>query len=511
MGFQEGFRIPFEGVRESRNSKNLKSIFGLEEVVKQKIEKEIKEGRVAGPFSEPPLPNLRISPLGIVPKKVPGEYRLIHHLSYPHGDSVNDGIRDELASVHYASFDDAVAMVASCGKSALMGKCDIKSAFRLLPIHPDDFNLLGFSFQGSIYVDMALPMGCSISCAAFEKFSTFLEWVFCQRANTRNVVHYLDDFLFAGRQGTGQCQFYMNTFHDLAAELGVPLAVEKTEGPVAELSFLGIRIDTVRELCELPRDKVQELTRLVRQACGRRSLTLREWQVLLGHLNFACRVIAPGRAFTRRLCDSLRGVTSPHHRIRVTGKIKADLCMWQNFLIDFNGISFWRQTRLLEASLQISSDASGSVGFGVYFQGRWCAQRWPSSWFESGLTRDLTFLEFFPLVVAVNLWPADLQNQVVKFWCDNQAVVQVVNKLTSRSHMVMRLVRAFVLQCLRFNILFVAEHIPGVQNNIADALSRFQEQRFRELAPRAHRDPEAMPEDLWSLGERKPSVPLRLH
>lgn len=52
-----------------------------------------------GPFDEPLLPTLRISPLGIVPKKAAGKYRLIHHLSYLHGESVNDGIPGELCSV----------------------------------------------------------------------------------------------------------------------------------------------------------------------------------------------------------------------------------------------------------------------------------------------------------------------------------------------------------------------------------------------------------------------------
>lgn len=85
-------------------------------------------------------------------KKAPGEYRLIHHLSYPRGSSVNEGIP---VSVHYASFDSAVAMVARCGRGALLGKCDIKSAFRRMPIHPTNFDRLGFQFGGSIFIDMA--------------------------------------------------------------------------------------------------------------------------------------------------------------------------------------------------------------------------------------------------------------------------------------------------------------------------------------------------------------------
>ena len=66
------------------------------------INKEVREGRVMRPFEELPIANLRVSPLGLVSKKVPGEFCLIHHLSFPEGTSVNDAIPPELCSVRYA-------------------------------------------------------------------------------------------------------------------------------------------------------------------------------------------------------------------------------------------------------------------------------------------------------------------------------------------------------------------------------------------------------------------------
>ena len=49
--------------------------------------------------------------------------------------------------VAYDSIDSIVALVKSFGKGALMAKTDIKDTFRLLPFHPDDYNLLGFSLE----------------------------------------------------------------------------------------------------------------------------------------------------------------------------------------------------------------------------------------------------------------------------------------------------------------------------------------------------------------------------
>ena len=76
-----------------------------------------------------------------------------------------------------------------------------KSAFRLLPVHPNDFDLLGFSINGDLYYDKCMPMGCSISCVTFERFSTFLRGELLAHV----TLHYLDDFLFVGRLDSLEC------------------------------------------------------------------------------------------------------------------------------------------------------------------------------------------------------------------------------------------------------------------------------------------------------------------
>ena len=76
---------------------------------------------------------------------------------------------------------------------------DIKSAFRLLPVYPGDFNLLGFKIYSDYFIDKCMPMSCSISCSTFEKCSTFLHWLTTKESNSENLDHYLDDFFFAER------------------------------------------------------------------------------------------------------------------------------------------------------------------------------------------------------------------------------------------------------------------------------------------------------------------------
>ena len=132
-GFLHGFYIQYSGPRAPRDAKNLKSTILNPELSRSKITKEISAGRVAGPFGSRPLPNLMVSPIGLVPKKTPGEYRMIHHLSYPPGESVNDFIDPALCSVQYTSFDEAVKLVQEFGQNCSLFKTDIRNAYRLIP------------------------------------------------------------------------------------------------------------------------------------------------------------------------------------------------------------------------------------------------------------------------------------------------------------------------------------------------------------------------------------------
>lgn len=75
--------------------------------------------RLAGPFSSPPFSVFRISPLVLVPKKVEGEFRLLHHLSFPEGSSLNDGISPDHTSVSYATVEDAICRIKTVGLVAL--------------------------------------------------------------------------------------------------------------------------------------------------------------------------------------------------------------------------------------------------------------------------------------------------------------------------------------------------------------------------------------------------------
>ena len=122
-------------------------------------------------------------------------------------------------------------MTVNMGRWAWLAKADIKAAFWLLSVSPHDYELLGFSFEVAFTMIMCLP----ISCALSEKFSTFLEFRTRFMDQSCSVTHYLDDFLFVD-QSQSSCSALLNNFTALCAELGVPLAHEKTEGPTQTIT-----------------------------------------------------------------------------------------------------------------------------------------------------------------------------------------------------------------------------------------------------------------------------------
>ena len=98
----------------------------------------------------------------------------------------------------------------------------------------------------------------------------------------------------------------MQVFRDCMADLGVPLAEEKTEGPTEVLCFLGLELDSIHMVVRIPRDKIVELIEKIEMVLQREKVTLRQMQSLIGSLNFCCRAIVPGRPFCRRFIKKVQ-------------------------------------------------------------------------------------------------------------------------------------------------------------------------------------------------------------
>jgi hypothetical protein len=73
-------------------------------------------------------------------------------------------IPQENSTVKYDGIDTVIQLVKQFGRHCKLSKCDFEDAFRIIPIHPSDYYLLGFTWNNYFYFDRCLPMGASSSC-----------------------------------------------------------------------------------------------------------------------------------------------------------------------------------------------------------------------------------------------------------------------------------------------------------------------------------------------------------
>jgi hypothetical protein len=154
----------------------------------------VQLGRMIGPFmpNDSPLPRTRISPLNIVPKKE--SWRLINDLSSPHLNSVNDGIYH--MPTKWQLIHHALQLMSGMGRGCHLAKMDVKSAYRLLPIHPTDWHLFGCVIENLLFIDTYMPFGGRSSGYIWERYAQAMQWILQHKYGIPPTSRWVDDFLF---------------------------------------------------------------------------------------------------------------------------------------------------------------------------------------------------------------------------------------------------------------------------------------------------------------------------
>ena len=404
-------------------------------------------------------------------------------ISFPYGASINDFIDPDSCRTAYQPFEKAVQMVASQGTGCFMAKADIKSAFRNIPMARADLHLLGIKFKGKYFVDTCLPFGASISCAIFESVASLIHWITEQRTH-HEFTHYLDDF-FTAHFLKFFCHNLLQSFQEVCEEIQMPLAPEKLVLPCQSIQFLGLGMDSLLMIIQVPKDKQLNILIIVKQVLLDRKSTVRNLQSLAGKFNFISKAIPYSRSFIRSLYDATKQ-RPQHHRIDITGTLLKDLRLWNKILTQFPG---WAPIILDSDRFQnpiiVYTDAAKhkDLGWGSYeTNGRWSQGQWNID-FLNTFDPSIDFLELYAIVVSVFHFAKESRNRSIICYSDNTPAVQAINKFSSPSHQLMLLIRPLALLCMNFNVTVKAKYIPGPLNKVADALSRFQMQQFQRLLP----------------------------
>ena len=145
----------------------------------------------------------------------------------------------------------------------------------------------------------------------------------------------------------------------------------------------------------------------------------------------------------------------------------------------------------------MSSDTAGALDYGAIFDGHWFS----GSWSESQCPLSIAYKELFPIIVAAHVWGSQWAARWIEFLSDNESVVAVLKSGTSKDRNLVVLLRYLTQLAVRHSFSFTASSVRGKDNPVAEAISRFQFQRFRQLAPLADAERTAVPPALLAVSQ----------
>ena len=163
------------------------------------------------------------------------------------------------------------------GEGCIFSQTDIKEAYRIVPVHPDDQRLLWVTWENHIFSDTMLPFGLRSAPKIFNAIADAAQWI-VQRQTISHLIHYFDDYaLVASSENSASDQkrlLTLMTFEDL----GIPLESQKLVGPSQIMEFLGIEVDSITMQLRLPQDKLERLISLVSEVVAMKSITRKQLQ-----------------------------------------------------------------------------------------------------------------------------------------------------------------------------------------------------------------------------------------
>ena len=550
-GFRCGFNLEVShDLVESRGVlPNHQSSLLAEPQIDEQLALEVRLGRMIGPFAKPPSGSLwrgwSVAPLGAVIKDT-GKARIITDLSAG-ADSVNERIPEEAGVTAYPSFLDVARMLYSAESDhpggVRLSICDVESAFRNLPICPDDYRHLIFQWKGGFYVDTRLVFGVRTGPSIYNRFGAAVQFLLEKRLNVK-IIRMLDDHLFVDtREDAG-----LDGALVLMAALGVPVATKKTVRGVRAALFLGywwsldaLSVSVSRERWVKLLACIDGLTTV--GAATPAWVSAETLRVLLGKLQWASAAVPYGRVHINSLYHALtdadaNSITPREARSRSIwlGSVQlADIAWWRARCGDgaipdrIPCVSMGDLVSPPPPDIVCHTDASGAF-LGAW----WCkssgGKEGTTQWLQLEvpplctiqatfvleryvhapleLTVSSAWLECAAALAAVSAWAAGpWRGKRVQLWTDNAALQCAWSSGASGSAVVAAYLRAMSGWCHEFNVHLNVGWIAGSSNVIADRISRGQahaannELVARKIAPlEQHTSRSPMGRLLWCAG-----------
>ncbi|KAF6753313.1 hypothetical protein DFP72DRAFT_1171100 [Ephemerocybe angulata] len=379
----------------------------------------------------------------------------------------------------------------------ILWKADVREAYRLIPMHPFWQVKQVEHVDGLNYVNRCNVFGGTASQILFIAFMALVNWIAVCVFAISAISEYSDDhFGVALEDDVEWYEPYQKTLPAPQAQLlrvwdrlGVPHK-ESKQISGNPLTIIGISVDTTTMTLSLPDDAKSDLLQELDLWCdeagqlARKGATLKRWQQLAGWLNWAFNVFPLLRPCLANVYAKMRGKSVPSAKIRINNAVRCDLSWARDHLRSASGVhllecAHWDPHE--DADLTVFCDAS-LEGMGFWIRGLNLGFYAPTIDTQGEefifLHESLCVLSALRHIDSHDYFPSH-----TTVYSDNTNTVDIYNtlKASPRINPILKAASDVALEsCSDFKVLF---SIPGVDNQIADALSRFDFDRARAIAP----------------------------
>ncbi|KAL0165643.1 hypothetical protein M9458_037487, partial [Cirrhinus mrigala] len=340
---------------------------------------------------------------------------------------------------------------------------DLKDAYFHVSILPQHRKFLRFAFRGEAYQYRVLPFGLALSPRTFTKC------VDASLAPLRlqgiRILNYIDDWLILAQSEMVAVRHRDVVLAHMKA-LGLRLNAKKSVlSPLQRTTYLGVVWDSTTMQARLSPARIESILTAVKRVKEGRSLTVKQFQQLLGLMAAASNVIPFGLLYMRLLQwwlktkgFSPRG--NPLRMIRVTRRCLRALDMWRKPWFLSQGPVLGAPCRRVTLATDASLTGWGAVISGHPARGR-------------QLTWHINCLEMLAVFRALKHFLPDLRDRHVLVRTDNTSVVSYINHQGGlRSRPLYKLAHQILVWSQDKLLSLRAVYVPGHLNLGADILSR---------------------------------------
>jgi len=514
LGFENPFNLPMnqKSIKEDEYETVAKT------AIANNLAKELETGRILPVDKKPP----NMIPLIAIDKKTGGrvfltteKVRVCRHGSSSTANtwSINELTPEQNYSVTLPYTKQFCEMILKAGRHCYLFKTDLADAFRQLGINKSQWKYIGYEFLNKYMIDTRDIYGTKSGSKHTQEFGELIIACFMnsiqsqiKNADEITILNYIDDYAGAIAAATNEdCSrslFLLNNLYVFLRKCGIKESVAKRTGLFRRLEICGLIYDSVKLTVEPSITKREKAKWALIKVITTGMMMMKEFESLLGTLQWFASLVWPGTAFLRRIRMKLTVYKSMYGEkdgiIEFNSVEIKDFRWWLQF-VDILAAASMEEIvyEPLDSEMEPMWTDGATNGdkamktwlpaMGAYYKGNWSSTMIPEQYINKykcnvlDYEKDIGIVHFeaLAIVAAVHTFEKDIKpGEYLKLWCDNQGVCGVFTNKNSDDLFLMDCLRWLVMFAVERKIRFKIDYINTKDNTLADPLSRFNIEEF---------------------------------